>query len=340
MLSIPENMCQDVAHDQHPRMLAEVINLWGTEAVLLLKDHDALFSRCHDLFRLLDFHAISLSPKLVLADFAGAQLHLRELTHRCWGARVDYDGCIVPHAEVDGPPAHRPRMTVTPVLMLRRQDGAWFRVVQHPHGVDEDGNRGRDFLLPPGRGSHGEYMAALAGHVDALRGAGDALLSAVQANIEGVQSLPTMSLGDMSVLEGSRSLPSLVDHRDTHSWLVLGDLRHFVVPPTTNECPGHTAAKAAHKWGQSAEHVGRPRSERPRCFTPDGHVLHCAQHKVVGLKELSSSPTPGTDSRRDRNAPFCRMFRLDARQCCRTCAYLEVCLGDESNHLTLPCSKA
>lgn len=343
---VPDRLCGTAPSLQQDARIDALLGHWQDNQphdLFLIEGLDALFERAEQVFRLLDFHAVSQAPHTIQASVVAALLDVTELTHRAWCIRVDYEPRIRPHAS-SGAPSHRPRMTVTPVVMVRRADGTWFRIVEHPHGIgDLPDVTDHRLNLPPNPTVREDHVLAIREHIDAVTAAGDELLDLLEAALPGVKALPALSLRDLRTLEGSQALPRLVeDQNATLFWLTLGDQRHFIdLPVAPATCPGHVASDAEREWGQAAAAVAKPSSERPRCFSPDRHTLHCAQHTVSELKAtapLTPHISPNRGGLRLRaDTPFCRLFSLDARHCCRTCTFIVACQSEAP--FRLPCHR-
>ncbi len=342
VISVPQPLLTDVQQGGEDDRLDDLREDWrkNPHSVVTISGLAALATDAAAMFRLLDFYGLCDSPKVFTMEEASLRLDASELTHRAWGIRLDYaEGRV---GAGDGPPAHRPAIAASPFLMLRRVDGAWFRVVEHRHGVsdDLDADPSARFRLPKSPNARPEDSARLGEHLGEIEQMGDRLLGLVEARLPGVLSLVEMDLLELAKIEGTRLLPSLAESRsdgDPH-WVVTGRSRHLIVLPSMPECQGHSAASAHVHWGQSALAVGRPRARSPRSFHPDGHLLHCAQHEVTTAKATAPlAAASGGGLRRSADTEFCRIFPLEARMCCRTCVLHEVC--STSTHLRLPCQR-
>lgn len=342
VVCVPEHLLTEVAAGGEDARLQELRDSWEgnpESVVVVVADLDEMASEAADMFRLLDFFGLGERPKVYTVEDAALRLDASELTHRSWGVRLDYaDGRV---ASGDGQPTHRPAIVASPVLMVRRRDGAWFRIVENTHGVSDDADADPSalFRLPKSPNARPGDLARLADHSREVVQMGDRLLASIEGRLPGVAALKQLEIGELAKIEGSAFLPTLVESgSDGHPhWVVTGRQRHLVVAPDVANCAGHSASSAHAFWGQAAVAVPKPSVSSPRAFHPDGHALHCAQHEVTNAKATPPLErlAPGGGIRRSGGMPFCRISALEARMCCRTCALVDVCSADP--HLRLPC---
>jgi hypothetical protein len=109
--------------------------------------------------------------------------------------------------------------------------------------------------------------------------------------------------------------------RGADEWIVTtGTLTHYLLSKPVVSCRFHAWGQCrgvGRQIGPSA--VGTPTTETPRSFFVDGQRYHCA-HQIV----------------QDRRSGRCHIAPLDMRTCCRVCGLHAICWSDE-DIARLPC---
>lgn len=211
----------------------------------------------------------------------------------------------------------RPRILVYPALIIQRDDGALFTVIDREDDIPLDprmGNLGDHFAEVEQRGAN--LLEACSQEL------GMPLVSfdirdfpGLRAASEEDRTAGTMPLGRQRK-NVVRSLRRVGDE-----WLlVTGMHSHYLLSTPTIVCRFHAWGECkanGSQIGQSA--VSIPSTDRPRSFFVDEQVYHCA-HQVV----------------QDRRDERCLIAALDTRICCRTCVYQDICWTQEEMG-NLPC---
>ena len=216
--------------------------------------------------------------------------------------------------------AQLPRILVYPALIVERDDGALFTVIDVEIPIVMHLSRTEDDNETLGPHIHEVTMAAQVLVSKCATELGAAITPRKLADFPG---FPETSVVNARSLALGRIQKILVRPLRTSSdnWIaVTGQFPHYLHETPVIHCRFHAWAecRAEHNSiGPNA--IGSPSTTTPRAFFVDTKLHHCAHQAIA-------------DRRHDR----CHIQPIDSRTCCKACAYQDECWSDVEA-AALPC---
>ena len=278
-------------------------------------ERDAYVANAHVIFEQM--------ARVMLADTAPIRIRSSQLGNYVSGANFSaaYHGMLISY-EASGTPlfAQQPRILVYPSVIIQRDDDALFTVIDAEIPI----------VMQMSRTEDGEET--FAPHVHAVAGAAVALLASCSAELglplqpsnladfAGFPEASAMVAGGLALGKVQKLLVQAVRSAPNNWLAVTGSLPHYLHEVPTIECRFHAWAEC-HTVHRSigANAINSPTTEYPRAFFVDTKLHHCAHQTVA-------------DRRDDR----CHIKTIDARTCCKACAYQESCWS-VAEAAALPC---
>ena len=295
--------------------VATFCDLYVNDQQFYLIERDAYIANAHVIFEQM--------ARVMLADSAPIRIRSSQLGNYVNGANFSaaYHGILISY-EASGTPlfAQQPRILVYPSVIIQRDDDALFTVIDAEIPIVMQLSRTKD----------GEDT--FAPHVNAVAAAAQALLASCSAelalplepsNLAGFPGFPeasAMAAGGLALGKVQKLLVQPV-RATSNNWLaVTGDLPHYLYEVPAVDCRFHAWAEcsAVHR-SIGANAVNSPTTKNPRAFFVDTKLHHCAHQTVA-------------DRRDDR----CHIKMIDARTCCKACAYHVSCWS-VAEAAALPC---
>ena len=265
-----------------------------------------------------------LLARVNLVDVAPASIRSSQLGH--YVSEADfisaYHGVLICYEESG---THlfprRPRILVYPSVIVQRQGGALFTVIDAEAPIQ----------MQISRTANGEE--SLGPHLEAVSTAAKKLLQSCSAelglplepaDLADFPGFPMESAIDFGGLASGEPRKHFVKPIDPfNNWLaVTGRHTHYIQERPKDVCSFHAWA-ACNEIGQAIglNAVNSPATGQLRSFFVDGQPYHCAHRVVI--------------DRRDRR---CCIQAIDARTCCKGCVYHDTCWSPEDIS-NLPCGK-
>ncbi|KIN71886.1 hypothetical protein [Sulfitobacter guttiformis] len=205
----------------------------------------------------------------------------------------------------------RPRIQIYPALLVLRDDGALFTVIDQEDPVEmnliED-NAGNKSLI-----AHITEVTEISHEL--LRRCSDELGEDLVAfGLDYFPGFPNLRIAEnaTNTIPLGRPTTQFVKPFRTRAdqWLVAtGELAHFLLHQPRVACGFHTWS-ACHAVGRQIgdSSINTRITETPRSFFTDEQVYHCA-HQTV----------------QDRRQTRCHIAPIDMRICCRACGFQDIC---------------
>ncbi len=216
--------------------------------------------------------------------------------------------------------AKRPRILVYPSVIIQREDGTLFPVIDAEEPVPMQVSR--TLSDAETLGPHLEEVQAAAEEL--LQSCSDELglhlAPGELADFPGFPVEPEMGPSGSDLGEPRKQFVKPV-RSASNNWLaVTGSQTHFLHERPKVECLFHAWA-ACNAFGRSigANALNSPATRDPRAFFVDGQHHHCAHRTVT-----------------DRRSARCYIKAIDARTCCNACVYHGSCWSPEDAR-NLPC---
>jgi hypothetical protein len=245
----------------------------------------------------------------ISGDNAAAAFHAVLVTYEQTGAKLF---------------APRPRILIYPALLVQRDDGALFTIID-----DED-----PIVMDLDKADEGHD--SLASHLTLVAVGGKRLLARCVAEVPG--GLAALDLRDFpgfpdvsadpvagGALPLGRSDKLFVNplQMAADQWLVAtGDLPHYLLAEPRIACRFHAWSECRavrHEIGPSSINTRVTRT--PRAFFVDGQIYHCAHQEV-----------------QDRRQVRCHIAPIDMRTCCKACGFQDHCWSVD-DLARLPCGQ-
>ncbi|MDE3878588.1 hypothetical protein I7G55_31905 [Sinorhizobium meliloti] len=261
--------------------------------------------------------------RVMLADTAPTRIRSSQLANYVGAGsfRTAYHGLLINY-EASGSPlfVQQPRILVYPAIFVQRNDNAILTVIDAEIPI----------VLQLSRTDDGEET--LAPHMNEVAAAAATLLASCSAELaisiqpSGLDEFPgfpessAVAAGGLALGEPRKLLVQPV-RTAPNNWLaVTGTLPHYLHEEPVLQCRFHawSECRAVH-CSIGANAVNSPSIDHPRAFFTDIKLHHCAHQTVA-------------DRRDDR----CHIKAIDARTCCKACAYQVPCWS-AAESAALPC---
>lgn len=261
--------------------------------------------------------------RVMLADTAPTRIRSSQLANYVGAEnfKAAYHGLLINY-EASGSPliVQQPRILVYPAIFVQRDDDALFTVIdaEVPKVVQLSRTEDGEETLAP----HRDEVAAAAATLLASCSA-ELAISIQPSGLDKFRGFPdssTVAAGGIALGEVRKLLIQPV-RTAPNNWLaVTGALPHYLHEEPMLECRFHAWAecRAVH-CSIGANAVNSPSVDSPRAFFIDTKQHHCAHQTIV-------------DRRDDR----CHIKAIDARTCCKACAYQLSCWS-AAESAALPC---
>ena len=282
-----------------------------------LFERDAYVANAHAIFEQM--------ARVMLADTAPIRIRPSQLGNYVSADNFSaaYHGMLI-HYESSGSPllAQRPRILVYPSVIIQRDNGALFNVIDDENPIAMQISRtngGRETLAP---------------HIEKVKNAAEKLLRSCSDELElplepgeladfpGFPGESEMAAGGLALGKAKKLLVQPVRSVANNWLLVTGSQTHFLHELPNVACRFHAWAEcnAVHK-SIGANAINSPAMENPRSFFVDSQPHHCAHRSVV-----------------DRRDTRCYIKAIDARTCCMACVYKGFC-WPQTEVAALPCGQ-
>ena len=266
-----------------------------------------------------------LLNKSRLASVAPIHIRPAQLRHHLTAANTAaaYHALLVRYESMGATVfAKMPQILVYPALMLQRDDGTIFTVIDR----ERPNYMNLDRADENGHASLTTHLAAVADEAAQLLQTCSQELGMDLTPFD-LSDFPGFAIGTTNT--GDEMLPLGRESKAVvrpfgcvaDEWIIVtGTQTHYLLPQPEINCRYHAWNECradGRQIGTSA--VGTPSTETPRSFFTDGHFYHCA-HTTVD----------------DRRSERCQIAPLDMRTCCRACGLQTVCWSDAEAG-QLPC---
>lgn len=271
-------------------------------------------------------HIHGLLARSRLAPVAPPRLRSTQLGHYVAPGSVDaaFHALLVRYEKTGATLfAPQPRILVYPAILVQREDGTLFTIIDDEEPIVVDVDR-----IEGGHDS-------IAAHIARVTEGAERLLARCAAEVGG--DLAVFDLGDFAGwLDVSDSLAAdslplgrsrrkfvkpLRDAPD--QWLVVTGVRpHFLLAEPRVACRFHSwsECRTVHQAiGMSS--INSRATESPRAFFVDEQIYHCAHQDI-----------------QDRREGRCHIAPIDLRTCCSACGFQEIC-WDAGELARLPCGR-
>jgi hypothetical protein len=218
-----------------------------------------------------------------------------------------------------------PRILVYPAILVERSDQNFFTVI--------DAELPTVMKLSPdaaGEDDLAEHVAEVAAQADTLlqRCSNELGIALVPRDLAAFPGFPKTA--ELEIKQGmglplereGKIVVRLVRGAGDHWLAVTGSAQHYLRARPIVDCRFHAWAQCRAEGHQSGSNaINSPATESPRAFFVDTRLHHCAHQIVL-----------------DRRARRCHIDAIDARTCCRACAYQNLCWPAQEL-AALPCGK-
>ena len=204
--------------------------------------------------------------------------------------------------------APQPRILVYPALLVQRNDGTLFTIIDREQPIYMNLESSGD-----------SEVQNINSHLEEIAAWSTKLLRACSNEIG--MPLVTFDLSDFPGFpdsEDDATLPLGGKHKAVvrrlkrvgDEWvLATGTYPHYVLAEPSVACRFHAWGECKVEESQIGQQaISTPRTDYPRSFFVDGSIYHCS-HQAV----------------QDRRDSRCHIAAIDMRTCCRACVYQNLC---------------
>jgi len=219
--------------------------------------------------------------------------------------------------------AQQPRILIYPALIVEREDGALFTVIDHEVPLEMQISDPEDDQDSVALHVHQVKMAANLLIESCAAELGTAILPSDLDHFPGFPDSTLVAANELALGQVRRIFVMPV-RKASDNWIaVTGQFPHFLLNKSTVACRFNAWSKC-REVHQSIGHnpICSPSIEKPRAFFVDMTIHHCANQVLA-------------DRRQDR----CHIAPIDSRTCCMACAYQKQCWSD-AERVSLPCGSS
>ncbi|WP_148228641.1 hypothetical protein [Thermus scotoductus] len=272
--------------------------------ILVFENRTEIERRFSELFRHQEYQHVLGKPPVLTPGELPFYLDSETVDRAMHGLRLRY-------IEQQGIYNPQPVIKVAPVVFLRSQYGAWFRVEAPP----------QEYELPRKEADLGRHL------VEVHKAAEDLLRQVNQRLGTSLQPFPLHKHYEDE--DTFTAIPGVVECERNEFLVITGDKTHYLLPePSVPDCPYHDWSKCNSAGVPSNPGPILARSIAPRSFFISGELHHCAHRDVNSAK---TSPIASANRSRyglrsgQEGEAFCEVWRFEQHLCCRTCVFEEVC---------------